>query len=100
MGQFAIFVTIKLKPKNAATFRPLILENAAASVRDEKNCLQFQVLTDELNPDIFYFFEVYSNAKDLEFHRKTPHYKKYDAASQNLIAERSIQRCAIEAINP
>ncbi len=99
MGQFAIFVTIKLKPKKAAAFRPLILENAAASVRKEKNCLQFQVLTDELNPDIFYFYEVYTNAKGLEIHRETPHYKKYDIASRNLIAERSIQRCTIEAIN-
>ena len=99
MGQFAIFVTIKLKPKNAAAFRPLILENAAASVREEKNCLQFQVITDEINPDVFYFYEVYTNAEDLDHHRETSHYKKYDAASQNLIAERSIQRCALEAIN-
>ena len=51
------------------------------------------------DPDVFYFYEVYTNAEDLDHHRETSHYKKYDAASQNLIAERSIQRCALEAIN-
>ena len=99
MGQFAIFVTIKLKPGNANPFRPLILENATASVRDEKNCHQFHVLTDEVDPDTFYFFEVYTNAKALESHRKSPHFQKYDAASQSLIAERTIQRCVVEAVN-
>ncbi len=99
MSQFAIFVTIKLKPGNAAAFRPLILENAEAAVRDEEECHQFQVLTDEANPETFYFYEVYTNAGSLDNHRQTPHYQKYDAASRDLIAERTIQRCTVEAIN-
>jgi quinol monooxygenase YgiN len=97
MGQFAIFVTIKLKSGNAAIFRPLILENASASARKEQNCLQFQVLTDELNPDIFYLYEVYKGIEDFEIHRASSHYKKYDDASKDLIIERSIQRCILEA---
>jgi quinol monooxygenase YgiN len=99
VSQFAIFVTIKLKPGNADAFRPLILENATAAVRDEENCHQFQVLTDETDPETFYFYEVYTNGQALENHRETPHFKKYDAASQDLIAERTIQRCTVEAIN-
>lgn len=99
MSQFAIFVTIKLKPGNADAFRPLILENAEAAVRDEDNCHQFQVLTDEADSDTFYFYEVYTDAQGLENHRETPHYQKYDAASRDMIAERTIQRCRVEAIN-
>jgi len=99
VSQFAIFVTIKLKPGKADAFRPLILENATAAVRDEENCHQFQVLTDETDPETFYFYEVYTNGQALENHRETPHFKKYDAASQDLIAERTIQRCTVEAIN-
>jgi quinol monooxygenase YgiN len=99
VSQFAILVTIKLKPGNAGVFRPLILENAEAAVRDEENCHQFQVLTDEADPETFYFYEVYASAQDLENHRKTPHYQKYDAASRDMIAERSIQRCTLEALN-
>ncbi|MBI2586095.1 MAG: hypothetical protein HYW28_09550 [Rhodospirillales bacterium] len=45
VNNFAIFVTIKLKPGTGKAFRPLILETAEAAVRDEEDCLQFQVLT-------------------------------------------------------
>ena len=99
MSQFAIFVTIKLKPGNTEAFRALILENAEAAVRDEKACQQFQVLTDESEPDTFFFYEVYTDAQGLENHRETPHYQKYNTASQDMIAERFIQRCTLEAVN-
>jgi len=99
VSQFAIFVTIKLKPGNADAFRALIVENAEAAVRDEPACQQFQVLTDEADPDTFFFYEVYSDAEGLEHHRETPHYRKYNAASQDMIAERAIQRCTLEAVN-
>ncbi|NQV82393.1 MAG: antibiotic biosynthesis monooxygenase [Rhodospirillales bacterium] len=99
MSQFAIFVTIKLKPGNAEAFSALILENAEAAVRDEPACQQFQVLTDETDPDTFFFYEVYTDAQGLEDHRETPHYQKYNAASQDMIAERAIQRCTLEAVN-
>ena len=35
VSQFAIFVTIKLKPGTADAFQALIEENAEAAVRDE-----------------------------------------------------------------
>ncbi len=95
MDKFAIFVTIKLKPGSGKAFRPLILENAAASVREEETCLQFQVLTAENDPDTYFFYEVYEGAAALESHRETPHYKKYMAAAGPMIAERNIQRCTL-----
>ena len=95
MDKFAIFVTIKLKPGMAQAFRPLIMENAAAAVRDEDECLQFQVLTDEKDPNTYFFYEVYEDASALDRHRETPHYKKYMAAAGGMIAERSIQRCTL-----
>ncbi len=99
MSQFAIFVTIKLKPGTADGFRPLILENAEAAVRDEPECQQFQVLTAEDDPETFYFYEVYDAASSLDHHRETPHYRKYMAAAEDMIAERAIQRCTLDAVN-
>jgi|TARA_B100001971_G_C17820829_1_gene348847 autoinducer 2-degrading protein len=99
VSQFAIFVTIKLKPGNADAFRALILENAEAAVRDEEACQQFQVLNDESDPDTFFFYEVYSDAAGLDAHRETPHYQKYNNGSQDMIAERNIQRCTLDAVN-
>jgi len=92
---FAIFVTIKLKPGHGKAFRPLILENAETAVRDEEDCLQFQVLTAESDPDTYFFYEVYTDAVALDRHRETPHYKKYMAAAGPMIAERAIQRCTL-----
>ena len=91
MSRFAIFVTVKLHPGNAEAFRPIILENAAASVRDEPECHEFHVMQSEQDPDTFHFFEVYDSSASLDAHRETPHYKKYDAA-KDMIAEKSIQR--------
>ena len=99
MSQFAIFVTIKLKPGNADKFRKLILENAEAAPRDEPECQQFQVLTDEADPDTFFFYEVYDAASSLDHHRETPHYQKYMNAASDMIEDRAIQRCNLEAVN-
>ncbi|MCH7936694.1 MAG: antibiotic biosynthesis monooxygenase [Proteobacteria bacterium] len=100
MSQFAIFVTIKLKPGTADAFQALILDNAEAAVRDEPDCLQFQVMTAEDDPETYFFYEVYTGAEGLENHRETPHYKKYMAAAEDMIAERSIQRCDLLAVYP
>jgi len=99
VSQFAIFVTIKLKPGNTDAFRALILENAEAAIRDEEMCQQFQVLNDESDPDTFFFYEVYTDAAGLDKHRETPHYQKYIAASDAMIADRNIQRCTLDAVN-
>ncbi len=99
VSQFAIFVTIKLKPGTADGFRPLILENAEAAVRDEEDCLQFQVLTAEGDPETYFFYEVYTDAEGLEKHRETPHYQKYVAATEDMIEDRAIQRCELIANN-
>ncbi len=99
MSQFAIFVTIKLKPGNADAFRALILENAEAAVRDEPECRQFQVLTAEDDPETFFFYEVYDAASSLDHHRETPHYQKYMKASEDMIQDRAIQRCNLDAAN-
>ncbi len=99
MSQFAIFVTIKLKPGTADDFRPLILENAEAAVRDEPDCHQFQVLTAEDDPETYIFYEVYTSAEGLQNHRETPQYRKYMASTEDMIAERAIQRCNLDAVN-
>ena len=91
MERFAIFVTIKLKPGSAEAFRPIILENATAAVRDEPDCHEFHVMQAKDDADTFHFFEVYTNAESLDVHRETPHFKKYMAEGGDMIAERDIQ---------
>ena len=95
MNQFAIIVTIKLKPGTGDRFRPHILENATAAVRDEPDCHQFQVLTAEDDADTYYFYEVYTDAGSLDRHRQQPHYQKFIEATKDMIQDRTIQRCGL-----
>lgn len=98
MTHFAIIVTIKLKPGTAEEFKPHILENATASVRDEPDCHQFYVNQAEDDPDTFFFYEVYTEAASLDNHREQPHYKKFFEGGNHLVEDRSIQRVTV--LNP
>lgn len=98
MNRFAIIVTIKLKPGSAEAFKPHILANAEAAVRDEADCHLFHVMQAEDDPDTFVFYEVYTDAACLDAHRETPHYKAFYEAAGEFIADRAIQR--VTTINP
>ncbi len=95
MNPFAILVTIKLKPGMGDAFRPIIMENGAASVRDEPGCQQFQIMTAEDDPDSYFFYEVYDSAEAFETHHRQPHFLKFREETQEMIAERAIQRCTV-----
>jgi len=95
MSRFAIVVTVKLKPGSAGAFKPIILENATAAVRDEADCHLFHVLQSNDNPDIFTFYEVYTEEASLDIHREQPHYKKFAAAAADLIESREIQKVTV-----
>jgi autoinducer 2-degrading protein len=96
MDRFAIVVTVKLKPGSADTFRPIILENATAAVRDEADCHLFHVLQSNEDSDTFMFYEIYTNEAALDIHRETPHYKKFAAASKDLIESRELKKVTVQ----
>lgn len=96
MTRFAIIVTIKLHPGKADEFKPHILANAQAAVRNEPDCHQFHVTQSEDDPDTFYFYEVYTEAASLDVHREQPHYKKFYENANHLVAERNLQRVTVQ----
>jgi quinol monooxygenase YgiN len=90
MPKYAIFVTIKVKPGAADTFRALIVQNAQAARTREPDCRAFFVSTAENDPETFHFFEVYNTKAALEVHRQQPHFVEYFSAAKDLIRERSV----------
>ena len=96
MTRFAIVVTIKLHPGKAEEFKPHILANARAAVRDEADCHLFHVLQSQDDPDTFMFYEVYTAAESLDVHREQPHFKKFYEDADHMVAERSIQRVTVQ----
>ena len=96
MSGFVIIVDFRLKPGTYDRFRALIVENAAASVRDEPGCRRFDVVVPEGEADRIILYEIYDDAAAFDAHLKTPHFASFDAASAPLVAARTVSRCRLD----
>src|SRR4029453_12542309 len=76
----AMWVKVRIKPDQREKFLDAIEVDALGWERDEPGCLRFNVLQDEKDPNVYYFFEVYKDAAALEAHRAAPHYAVGGAA--------------------
>jgi autoinducer 2-degrading protein len=54
----AIWVKAKIKPGMREKFLKAIEADALGSERDEPGCLRFNVLQDEKDDNVYYFYEV------------------------------------------
>ena len=90
----AIWVKARVKPGQTEKFLKAIEHDALGSERDESGCLRFNVLRDEKDPNVYYFFEVYKDEAALEAHRKAPHYAVWRAAADTLDGPTEPVRCA------
>ena len=68
--RLVILVEFELHPGKEPEFRQLVLENAAASLRDEPGCSLFDVLTPEGGPsDRIVLYEIYDDAAAFDVRR-------------------------------
>jgi autoinducer 2-degrading protein len=86
-------VKVRIKPALRQRFLEAIEVDALGSERDEPGCLRFNVLQDEQDPDVYYFYEVYTDAAALEAHRATPHYAVWRAVADTLDGPAEALRC-------
>jgi autoinducer 2-degrading protein len=66
-------------------------ENGAASTKDP-GCREFDIMVAKDDPHHVFFFEVYDNAAALDAHRATDHFKKYAAATKDMVAKRDVKQ--------
>jgi len=90
----AMWVKARIKPDQRKRFLEAIEIDAVASERDEPGCYRFNVLQDEQDPDVYYFYEVYKDQASLEAHRTMPHYATWRAAADTLDGPTQPTRCA------
>lgn len=96
---YAITVRFALREGTQERFLALIKENAAASVREEPGCLQFDVLTPLEGPDgasYVLLYEVYTDRAALDTHAQTAHFRAFDAASRDLVAGKEVLEFAAD----
>jgi (4S)-4-hydroxy-5-phosphonooxypentane-2,3-dione isomerase len=83
-AMLAIWVKVRVKPEARERFLKAIEVDALGSERDEPGCLRFNVLHDQQDPNVYYFYEVYRDEAALEAHRAAPHYAVWRAAADTL----------------
>ena len=89
----AVWVKVRVKPEGRQRFLEAIEADALGSERDEPGCYRFNVLRDEKDPDVYYFYEVYADQAALEKHRAMPHYKTWQAVADTLAGPTEPTRC-------
>lgn len=89
----AMWVKVRVKPDQRERFLGAIEHDARASERDEPGCLRFNVLQDEKDESVYYFYEVYEDQAALEAHRAMPHYAVWQAAADSLDGPVEATRC-------
>ena len=80
----AMWVKVRVKPDARERFLKAIEVDALGSEGDEPDCLRFNVLQDEQDQNVYYFYEVYRDEAALEAHRAAPHYAVWRAAADTL----------------
>jgi autoinducer 2-degrading protein len=89
----AIWVKVRVKREMRQRFLEAIEVDALGSERDEPGCHRFNVLRDEKDENVYYFYEVYDDQAALEKHRTTPHYAVWSAATDTLDGPAEVVRC-------
>ena len=96
--RLVILAEFALHPGCEPEFRRLVLENAAASVRDEPGCSLFEVLTPEGGPgDVIVLYEIYADAAAFDAHLATPHFARFNHATAPLVARKTVRRLSFAA---
>ena len=97
-GLYVNAVDLVIIPSEMPKFLEAIKENGANSVK-EPGCREFNISVIANRPNHVFLYEVYDNEAALNAHRQTEHFKKYQAATANMIADRNVRAMSAVALN-
>lgn len=78
-------------------FMTLMAANAAASLRDEPGCRQFDVCVDVADRSRVLLYEIYDDDSAFDAHLASPHYRSFDAETKALIVRKDVRRYRLRA---
>lgn len=87
---YVVTVQFRLDPKRVPEFMPLVVANATDSREREPGCRQFDVCSDSGEPSVVFLYEVYDDRAAFDAHLGTPHFRSFDAAAREMIAEKAV----------
>ena len=86
-----VVVFFTARPDSRDAFRAAVLENAAASLRDEPGCLTFDVCEDPAGGE-FFLYELYASREAFAAHLKTQHFLRFDALCRDRVESKRVHR--------
>jgi (4S)-4-hydroxy-5-phosphonooxypentane-2,3-dione isomerase len=89
----AIWVKIRIKSAERERFLQAIEVDALGSERDEPGCLRFNVLQDAQDENVYYCYEVFTDAAAMDVHRATPHFAAWRAVADALDGPSEVTQC-------
>jgi quinol monooxygenase YgiN len=93
MSGFVVIVDFRLTPGAHVQFRPLVVANADASIRNEPGCRRFDVLEPRGETDRFVLYEIYDDEAAFDAHCRSAHFEQFDRESGVWVREKSVIRC-------
>ena len=91
-------VDIDIVPGQIDAYLAALKENGAASV-NEPGCHDFFITVSQKDPNHVLIVEIYDNAAAAAAHRETEHFKKYAAATKDMVAKRELRVFNSVALN-
>lgn len=87
---FVVTVQFKIHPGREAAFLSRVSEQARDSLAREDDCLQFDVATPADRQDEVFLYEIYRDAAAFQAHLASAHFKAFDAAVADWVAQKSV----------
>ena len=84
---YAVVVKIQIKPENRKEFIESMLDDARGSVQNEPDCLLFNVVEDQTDPNCLHLYEVYRDEQAFERHKQMPHFTGWLEMTKNWLAQ-------------
>ena len=91
-------VDLDIVPSETAKFLEAVKENGEFAVK-EPGCREFNVTVLANNPNHVFLYEVYENEAALTAHRAGEHFKKFQAATANMVTGRNVRAMSLVAFN-
>ncbi|USD35101.1 MULTISPECIES: putative quinol monooxygenase [Vibrio] len=96
---YCIIVSNRVKKGREENYITIMNENAKASCQNELGCVQFDVIRDLNDPQLFHLYEIYQSQEALTEHKQTEHYLASRVQLADIVVEQSVIRADVVATN-
>ncbi len=96
---YCIIVSNRVKQGREEDYISIMGRNARYSVENEGGCIQFDVLKDINDPQLFHLYEIYQNQQALAIHKQTQHYLLSREQLADIVIEQSVLRADVLVTN-